>query len=65
MRFFNAERKKNDKFRRNKQKQDLPWIETYEGKIGGKKNACNKSVNYMAVVFSLFPDGIQNKKSNK
>ena len=63
MRFFDAERKKNDEFRRNKQKQDLPWIETYEGQIGGKKNACNKSVNYMAVVFSLFPNGIQHKKS--
>ena len=65
MRFFDAERKKNDKFRRNEQKQDLPGIEAYKGQIQRKKNACNKGVDYVAVVFSLFPNGIQHKKSNK
>ena len=65
MRFFDAERKKNNKFRRNKKKQNLPGIIASEGEINGYKNACNKSIDDMAVVFSLFPNGIENKKSDE
>ena len=65
MRFFDAERKKNNKFRRNQQKKNLPWIVAHIGEIDRKEYACNKAINYMAVVFSLFPNRIKNKKSNK
>ena len=63
MRFFDAERKENNKFRRDKQKKYLPRIITYKSEIYRQKNTCNKPIDYMAVVFSLFPDGIENKKS--
>ena len=62
MRFFDAKRKKNNKFRRNKKKQYLPGVIASERYINGYKDACNKSIDYMAVVFSLFPNGIENQK---
>ena len=65
MRFFDSGRKENQKFRRNKKKQNLPWIIASEGEINGYKDACNKSIDYVAVVFSLLPDGIKNKKSDE
>ncbi len=65
MRFFDAERKENDKFRRNKQKKNLPWVKVYKGEICRNKDACNKSVDYMPVVFALFPDRIQHKERYK
>ena len=65
MRFFYPERKENQKFRRNKKKQNLPGVITSERYINGYKDACNKSIDDMAVVFSLFPDGIENKKSDE
>lgn len=65
MRFFDAEGKENYKFRGNKQKKNLPWVKAKEGKICRKKNACNKGINYMAVVFSAFPNGIEHQKRNK
>ena len=37
----------------------------YEGKIYRKEDACNKGIDYMAVVFSAFPNGIENQKSYK
>ena len=62
MRFFDAERKKNNKLRRNYKKKYLPGVIAYESKIYRKKNACNKGMDYMAVVFSAFPNGIEHKK---
>jgi hypothetical protein len=65
MRFFDAERKKNNEFRRKEQKKNLPRIIVNKGEICRKKDACNKSIDDVAVVFSLFPNGIENKKSDK
>ena len=65
MRFFDAKRKKNNKFGRNEKKQYLPWVIASECYINGYKDACNKSIDYMAVVFPLFPNGIQHKESYK
>ena len=62
MRFFDPEREKNDEFRGDYQKKDLPGIITYKSEINGRKNACDDGINDMAVVFSAFPNGIENQK---